>query len=195
MRRVVALLIFGLFLGAPAQADSWPPAKVLARASANGQFVVRVIPGESTGDVFGFVGMPKGAYARAEWHRFNGTSYERTRAVDLLNPIAPVDIEVTDLGSLVAIDNWHNLGQGSVLVIYSPDGQLVKKFSLSDLYSNSDLARIRTTTSSIHWRCSGISTALNSSTELLVDDSIGGRFVFKLDTGTFTYLRDGGGCR
>ena len=139
--------------------------------------------------------MEKGSYATAEWHRFNGLTYEKIRSVTLLNPIAPVDIEVTDGGFLVAIDNWHNLGMGNVLAIYSPRGTVIKKFSLKDLYSNEDIARIQASTSSVHWRCAGLSTSLVSSNELRVDDSIGGRFVFGLDTGAFVYQRAAGSCR
>jgi hypothetical protein len=194
MRRLVVPLVFGLAVFA-AQADSWRPASVQARASANGQFVVRVIPGASKGDVVGFAGEPKGPYATAEWHKFNGTSYEKVGTATLLNPVAPVDIEVTNDGSLVTFDNWHNLGYGAVLVIYTPSGTITKKYTLPDLYSKSDLARIQTSISSIHWRCSGVSTSLEPRNELWVDDSLGSRFVFKLDTGAFEYQRKGGGCR
>lgn len=188
MRRTAALVI-GLLLAALAHADSWVPATVQARASRNGQFVVRVTPGKSMGDVHGFGGMAKGPHATAEWHRFDGTSYKKIRTVRLLNPVAPVDIELTDRGALVTIDNWHNLGRGNVLVIYSPNGEVIRKFGLSDLYSRDNIARMGISTSSIHWRCPGSSTSLESATELWVDDSIGGRLVFKLDTGAFTYQR------
>ena len=195
MTRFLAILIIAQLLSFPARADSWAPAKVQARASANGQFVVRVIPGTSMGDVYGYGGSPKGLFARAELHRFNGSAYEKVRDLELLNPIAPVDIEVTNLGALVTIDNWHNLGMGSVLVIYSPSGEIIKKYSLSDLYSATDLNRIERTTSSFHWRCSGLSTSLESDTELWIDESLGGRFAFNLGTGAFNYQRARGGCR
>lgn len=169
-------------------ADSSPPAKMQARASVNGEFVVRIAPGSSMGDVYGFGGSPKGPFARAEWHHFNGISYEKVREVATLNPFAPVDIEVTNLGTLVAIDNWHNLGIGSIFVIYGPLGNIIKQYTLLDLYSTADLKQLERTTSSIHWRCLGM-TALESDTELWIDDSLGGRFVFQLDTGAFEYQR------
>lgn len=194
MNRLVVLLVF-CFVVVAARADSWVSAKVQARASANGLYVVRVIPGTSKGDVFGFEGEPKGRNATAESHKFNGTSYVKVAAATLMNPVAPVDIVVTNDGTLVALDNWHNLGHGAVLVIYTPSGAITKQYTLPDLYSKSDLARIQTSTSSIHWRCNGISTSIESRNALWIDDSLGGRFVLKLNTGVFEYQQKGGGCR
>ncbi len=193
-RRLIVALVF-LFPVFAAQADSWKAAAVQARASANGQFVVRVVPGTSKGDVFGYAGEQKGPYATAEWHKFNGTSYVKVAKASLLNPVAPVDIEVTNDGLLVALDNWHNLGVGAVVVIYKPSGTIAKKYALQDLYSKSDVARIQTSTSSIRWRCSGLSTSLESRNKLSIDDSLGGRFVFDLDSGAFEYDRKGGSCK
>ena len=194
MHRPVLWLVLVL-LAFRAQADSWGPAAVQARASTNGQLVVRIIPGTSMGDVVGFAGEPKGTHATAEWHRFNGTSFDKVATATLLNPLAPVDLEVTNEGVLVTIDNWHNLGYGAVVAIYTPDGVIAKQYTLSDLYSKSDLSRIQTSTSSIHWRCSGASTSLERKDELWVDDSLGGRFIFSLATGKFEYQRKAGRCR
>ncbi len=195
MIRLSLIFVFGLFLCGAVYADSWPAAKFQARASSNGEFVVRVTPGGSMGDVYGYGGMPKGAFAKAEWYRFNGKSYEKVREANLLNPIAPVDIEVTNAGILVAIDNWHNLGIGSVLVFYSPTGEIIKQYTLLDLYSNTDLEKIDHTTSSIHWRCSGLSTFLASDKELGIADSLGGSFVFNPSTGSYDYRPNTGSCK
>jgi hypothetical protein len=191
--RVVSLAL-GM-LACTAHADSWRPASIQARASTNGQFVVRVVPGTSKGDLVGFAGEPKGPFATAEWHRFNGISFDKVASTALLNPIAPVDIEVTNEGVLVTFDNWHNLGHGAVVAIYTPGGSILKKYGLPDLYSKSDLSRIQTSVSSIHWRCGGAFPSLERKNELWVDDSLGGRFIFALDTGAFEYLRNGGSCR
>jgi hypothetical protein len=147
------------------------------------------------GDVHGYGGMPKGPFATAEWHRFDGVSYRKINTAFLLNPVAPIDIEVTNQGVLVAVDNWHNSGVGNIVVIYAPDGEVLRKYTLMDLYSNEDAVRLKTSVSSIHWRCPGLSTFLESDTRLLIEDSIGGRFIFKLDTGAFDHLRQGGHCR
>lgn len=190
---VIALLL--VLCCTKVQADSWAAATAQARASENGQFVVRVVPGVSKGDVVGIAGEPKGRYASAEWHKFNGKAYQKMATAVLLNPIAPVDIEVTNDGMLITFDNWHNRGIGSVVVLYKPDGTIFKKYTLQDLYSKSDLARINTSVSSINWRCSGFSTSLEPRNQLWIDDSLGGRFEFDLKSGRFDYQRGGGTCR
>jgi hypothetical protein len=189
MRKLFATFFIYLAISSVAHADSWADARIQVRASADGQYLIRVIPGKSMGDVHGFSGLPKGPYATAEWHKFDGTSYVKVRTVTLLNPIAPVDIKVTNSGSLVTIDNWHNVGIGSVVAIYSASGQLVKKYSLSDLFPPKDLAQIPRSVSSIHWRCHRDSYMFDSETELWIEDSIGGRFVFNPTTGTFEHKR------
>ena len=195
VRALVLLVLACLAVAGEALSDSWPAAAVLGKASANGQYVVRVNPGKSMGDVSGYAGLPKGPYATAQWHRFDGKSYVKVADQTLTNPIAPVDIEVTNRGLLVTLDNWHNLGIGYAVAIYGSHGDLVKKYTLKDLYSASDLKRIQVTTSSVHWRCEGLSSFLESETELWVEDSLGGRFVFNLETGAFEYQRDGGTCQ
>lgn len=188
-------LVSGVLLTPSAHADSSPPARIQARASENGQFVVRVVPGKSMGDVYGYGGRPTGPFAMAEWHRFDGVSYRKVHTTFLLNPIAPINMEFTNQGVLVTLDNWHNRGIGNILVIYAANGDVIKKYTLTDLYSLEDTKRFQTTASSIHWRCQGVSTVLESDKELVIDDSIGGRFIVQLDTGAFQYLRQGGSCR
>ena len=51
-------------------ADSWRAAQSIAAVSENAEWIVRVEPGESMGDVFGFAGTPKGEYAEATGPRF-----------------------------------------------------------------------------------------------------------------------------
>jgi len=112
----------------------------------------------------------------------------------LLNPIAPVDIELTESGNLIAIDNWHNLGLGVVLAVYAPDGKIIKQYTLADLYSKRDIKRIRTSISSIHWRCAGFSALLDNPREMWIEDSLGGRFIVNVATGEFVYQAKGGSC-
>lgn len=177
-----------------ARADSWPAPRPLGKSSASGSYVVRVAPGASKGDMVGFAGAPKGPYAVAEWYRYEGTGYAKAHRTALLNPVAPEDIEVTDRGNLITLDNWHNRGMGVVLAIYTPDGKILKRYTLSDLYSDSDLKRLSASVSSIHWRCEGFSTFLDSPRELWIDDSLGGRFFVNVDTGEFTYEAGRGSC-
>ncbi|WP_426344318.1 hypothetical protein ACN9MU_06610 [Pseudoduganella sp. R-32] len=146
------------------------------------------------GDVFGYSESEKGPYAVAEWYKYDGERYTMVSRTALLNPIAPQQIEVTEEGNLITLDNWHNQGIGAVLALYSSDGKIVKQYALQDLYSDRDVKRIRTSISSIHWRCDGLSTFLDTPRKLLIDDSLGGRFLVDVATGKFDYLTDGGHC-
>lgn len=189
-------------LGAPAPgpaatiaSKAIPPAVVQERTSPDGRTVVRITPGNSWGDVYGFSTRPKGPFATAEWYRVDRDARSRLRESTLLNPISPVDFVVTNDGRLVTLDNWLNTGNGQVVAIHSPDGRALKTFSLADLYSAADFNQLIHIHSSTLWRCqTPASVTLRSSTELWVDDALGGRFVFGLDTGTFEYMRGVSRC-
>ena len=100
-------------------ADDWPAPQTKEVFSASRDYFVRVIPGDSVGDTFGFAGDKKGKYAVAEFYRrHQDRSYRLLVEAVLLNPVAPVEFFVSDDGRLVTIDNWHNLGYGKVVVIY-----------------------------------------------------------------------------
>jgi len=62
---LVALLLEAL----PARADSWAGPVTKEVFSASREYFVRVVPGKSVGDTFGFAGEKKGPYARAEFFR------------------------------------------------------------------------------------------------------------------------------
>ena len=128
--RIAPLVLVMLFAGSNAAiADSWPGATVKAVVSENGQTVVRVIPGASIGDTYGFSGAPKGKFATAQWFRFRDNRYELYQTVQLVNPVAPIHVAVANDGTVITLDNWHNVGFGDVVVIYAPDGKLRKKIS------------------------------------------------------------------
>jgi hypothetical protein len=182
-----------LALGTSAAADEWMRAEVSEKSSPNGQFTVRVTPGDSFGDVDVFADRPKGKYATAQWFRSAGGTQQELRTITLLNPIAPVDFIVTDDGTLVTLDNWHNVGKGDMLVVYSPAGDVRKKYLLRDLYVFRDIYQFGFSTSSINWRCfTDTSLVLNSPAELRVNDIIGGQFIVNTNTGAFEYRRGGG---
>jgi hypothetical protein len=189
MHSLLALLVVALAVPL-AHADSWGPPGVQTRATRNGLYVIRVVPGDTT--FSGNAGAAKASPAAAEWHRFNGARYEKVNTVQLPNRVAPVDIAVTEAGFLAAFDNWHSLGHGNAVVIYAPSGKVVKVYTLNDLFSKDDRARLTVSTSSIHWRCRAYAPA--NANEIVVDDQIGGRFVFVADSGEFRYQRDGGDC-
>ncbi len=188
---VVAVGLLGL--ASVATADSWSEPTVQGRASRNGDYVVRIVPGKSVGDVLGFAGAAKGAYAQAEWYRHTGGTYQKTGVVTLLNPVAPTQFHVSDNGTLVTLDEWHNIGTGNVVVIYAPSGVLLKRYRLSDLYPADTIKKFPTTVSSIHWRCQG-SDYVSGATVFGVSDTRGGFLSFDLGSGEAHYRPDAGLC-
>jgi hypothetical protein len=151
MRQLAVLLLFAICTAAIA--DSWPSAKVRGVASPNGNIVVRVLPGDSLGDVMGFAGEKKGRPAQAMYYRLEGDRYIKYQEAPLLNPIAPVDFFVSDNGEIATLDNWHNMGIGKIVVVYAPDGTVRQSHELKEIYSQADLKKMKTSTSSIWWRC------------------------------------------
>jgi hypothetical protein len=153
MARALVVLTLAMMVGGDVVADSWPAPTIKEVFSASREWFVRVVPGKSLGDTFGFAGSPKGPYARAEFYRRAADrSYRLTTEITLDNPVAPVQFLVTDRGYLVTIDNWHNIGYGKILVAYAPSGQRVASYALKDLFSTSETEAFSRSVSSIYWR-------------------------------------------
>ena len=151
---VRALWLAGLaaVAASPAQADSWAAPQVKEVFSASRDHFVRVTPGKSIGDSFGFALAAKGEYATAEYYRRQADgSYKPMQKVTLANPVAPVEYFVSDGGQLVTVDNWHNRGYGKVLTVYDAEGRLVKAHELADLFSKAEIDAYPHSVSSIHW--------------------------------------------
>ena len=180
---------------AAAMADSWPNATIQAAASENGDFVVRMTPGESIGDTHGFAGAPKGRFASAQWFRFRDGHYEPLQRTTLVNPVGPLQLAVANDGTLVTLDNWHNVGFGYVVVIYGPDGQLRRRYRLDDLYAAAAVEKLDRSVSSIWWRCVGDAVHVARPGTLRVDDTLGGRFTFQLTSGEYRYEAGAGNCK
>ena len=133
-------------------ADDWPSPQTREVFSKGRDHFVRIVPGESWGDSNGFAGAPKGPYAKATfYHRQSDGSYGLGATITLLNPVAPVDFFVTDLGYLITLDNWHNMGYGKVLALYGADGTAVKSYALNDLFSEEEINSFEHSASSIWW--------------------------------------------
>ena len=119
-----------------AWADSWPGPRVVNVFSGNGQYFVRILPGKSVGDTFGFADAAKGPYARAEFYaRQPDRSYQLAADVSLKNPVAPIDVIVSNQ-VICAFDNWHNLGYGKVVAIYDRKGM-----NVGDTFGFADAAK------------------------------------------------------
>ncbi len=191
---VVALLMLTMAGVVASWADQWPAPQTREVWSQSRDYFVRVIPGTSIGEAVGFRGAPTGPHATAElYRRASDRSYRLVRTVGLVNPVAPIDLFLTDRGYLVTLDNWHNMGHGKIVVFYSPDGQLVRGHALVDLFSAAEIDRFPHSVSSIWWRKpSAYVRSDQQSLYVSVDD--GGReLIFETETGAYQFCerRDG----
>jgi hypothetical protein len=178
-------------------ADDWPAPAVQNVFSDNGRYFVRVVPGRSTGDTVGFAGSQQGPYARGEFYaRQPNRSYQLVADVALQNPVSPVDALVTNNGYLVTFDNWHNVGYGTIVAIYAPNGRLVRGFTAEQLYSPDRLAKIPRSTSSRWWRCSPHGYVdPDGQTRVYVFEYFGGTFTFNVSDGAFEHHPGLAECR
>lgn len=188
----VAVLQFALFIlliPSGGWADSWPGARPIQVFSESAKYFVRVIPGESLGDTVGFAGARKGKFAQALYYALQPErSYKLLHDITLQNPLAPVELLLSDHGQFIAFDNWHNLGFGKVVTIYAPTGKLVRSYELNQLYAPAQLAKIPASVSSRHWRCQPIHfVEPKEQQSVYVAEVFGGYFVFTLATGEVAY--------
>jgi hypothetical protein len=191
-----ALMLAGLTLAGPARsgADEWPASRTREVWSESRDYFVRVIPGQGVGETVGFRGAPIGPPATAElYRRESDRSYRLAWTVSLVNPVAPIDLFLTDRGYLVTLDNWHNMGYGTIVAFYSPTGKLIRGYALADLFSAVEIEKLPRSVSSIWWRKElAYVRPDQQSLHLMVDDA-GREFVFEAETGAYQYCepRDG----
>lgn len=184
-RRLLAAGIAALAV--QALADDWPGPQTREVFSESREFFVRVIPGRSLGDTYGFRGMQKGPYATAEfYHRGPDRSYRLVAETTLRNPMAPVDFFVSNDGRLVTLDNWHNLGYGRVVAIYDGGGREVRSYELAELFPTDEIQGFEKSMSSLRWR-TGPAYIRGDQKTLLVTVQTGGDFLFGLETGDYKY--------
>ncbi|HEX6862305.1 MAG TPA: tetratricopeptide repeat protein [Thermoanaerobaculia bacterium] len=138
LRLIKAAVSAGLFLAAaaPLSADQWRSPSPLDLRSPDGRLQVHIAPAK------------EGSYSQAT---LTGPEGEK-RVFKLLNPVAPVDAILFDDGTLLALDNWHSMGYGAVLSVYSRSGALLWSAELEKLFPADIVARIPTSVSSRWWR-------------------------------------------
>jgi hypothetical protein len=186
MARTLAALLIAVFAGGVGGADDWPAATIKEVFSESREWFVRVVPGKSLGDTFGFAGSPKGPYARAEFYRrASDRSYRLTTEITLDNPIAPVRFLVTDRGYLVTFDNWHNVGYGKMIVSYAPSGRRAASYELEDLVSTREIEAFTHSTSSIHWRTETLYVRAGQRAVYVALDDKGTELIFEPETGAW----------
>ena len=195
----LALLLLTLTAIPTAQADDWPAPVIREVFSQSRSYFVRVIPGKSFGDTFGFSGAAKGPYATAEFYRREkDQSYRLEATAPLLNPVAPVDFFVTDAGYLITLDNWHNTGYGKVVAFYTPLGKAIRAYGLSDLFTKSEIEGFGHSESSVQWRkFSGAYIRPGGDTLNITINDKGAGFIFEL-SGAYQYCETRAGnfqCR
>ncbi len=190
----VALVILTMATVVVSRADQWPAPQTREVWSQSRDAFVRVIPGKSTGETVGFRGAPRGSYAAAElYRRASDRSYRLAWTVGLVNPVAPIDLFLTDRGYLVTLDNWHNMGHGKIVVFYSPDGTQLRSYALDDLFSAAEIGQLPRSVSSIWWR-KPVAYVRPDQQSLHVSVDDGGReLIFETETGAYQFCetRDG----
>jgi hypothetical protein len=153
----------GLLFGHVALADSWAMPETKTVLSAGGQFRFTVTPSEIGSQLDYFreevaaekTGEPVERPAPLGLLERRGADgkWAPVWAGPLVNPVAPVTVLVADDGRhVVTFDNWHSVGHGEhVIVIYGPDGALVRSLSLTDLVSEDYMMALPRSVSSIYW--------------------------------------------
>jgi hypothetical protein len=192
----IALWLFVVLASWDSMADSWVAATPTINASRDANILVRVAPGSNLGAVVGFEGEKKGVNATATWFKYDGANYRKLHEATLLNPIAPVDVEVANSGAIVTLDNWHNMGYGPVIANYSAEGKLLKAYKLDEIFSAEEIKSIQHTVSSIWWRCENSSRPYwdNTNSTLTVNDALNGTITIELKNGSIHRERDADSC-
>jgi len=169
-------------------ADKWGSPELISALSEDSTIVVRVIPGE------GFLNhdskSSEKAFAKAQYFKWNGSNaYDIYQSITLKNPAAPIQVLVAGDGTLITIDNWYSTGFGKVVVIYAPNGELIKEYELTELFPDkNDFDNLGRTISSIQWRCLDLKPDLRYG-YLYVPHILGGSLRFDLKTGTLDKIK------
>jgi hypothetical protein len=165
-----------------ALADSSRAPAATAGASPNGEYVVRVVPGT-----------PPATYSTATWYRHIGKDFKRFQTIALLHPVAPGIIRVADNGALVTVDNWGQSGRGVVLTIHSNRGKLLRSYTLTDLYTASQISKFKHSVSNIRWRHHQIPETFFGENKVYVTDCTQGSIVVDTETGAIERFEQGAG--
>ena len=198
VRAAGGLFLAALALAAPGRSrgDDWPAPRIREVFASSREYFVRVIPGKGLGETVGFRGAPTGPPATAElYRRARDRSYRPAWTVSLVNPVAPIDVFLTDRGYLATLDNWHSMGYGRVVAFYSPAGALIRAYALADLFSPAEIAALRKSVSSIWWRQPRTYVRSDQQTLYVTVDEAGRELLFETETGAYQYCEPRDGTR
>jgi hypothetical protein len=187
-------LFFIIIFSNLSYADKWGSPEVTSALNENSSIVVRVTPGD------GFLNhdlkSSEKDFAKAQYFKWNGSNaYEIYQEITLKNPAAPIRVLVANDGTLVTIDNWYSTGSGKVIVIYAPNGELIKEYELTGLFpKKADFDKLGRSVSSIQWRCTGLQPELRYG-YLYVPHVLGGSLRFSLQTGGLDKIQPDSKCK
>lgn len=181
LRRYMALT--GMLLAAATQADTWMPPGPVSVSSPSKQFIAQVTPGEANPGNYeqAISNRSRNATVRVSICRPDGTT-NLVWEGKLVNPVAPVDVYVSDVGNLVTLDNWYQVGHGPIAVFYDLKGKLIRYWELKQLLTfEQKLDTI--STSSINWRTVEPRFGEGMRTNTLIVPTVDGEFVFDVTDG------------
>ena len=134
-------MLFVLFAAHEASADTWTTPGRETVESSNGQWRLVVIPK-----------LPDNGPRAELYRRSPPGTWALVQRWTLVNEVCPVSALVANDGTVVTFDNWASMGYGDdVVVIYRPDGTLVRQLGLNDLLEQEDIQQLRRSVSSIWW--------------------------------------------
>ena len=165
MARLWLAALFLLTWAGAARADDWPMPREDTYLSSDGKLRFTVTPGPIERSLSGFEGEAEAnspgvrttsdAHAKGRLEQLDALGrWTRRWERALVNPVAPVQALVDDSGRyVVTFDNWHAVGFGNdVVVIYGPDGRLIRSLALSDIVADEHEKLLPRSVSSIWWR-------------------------------------------
>ncbi len=116
----------------------------VTKTSENGRWKGTIIPANPN----------RGAPAQAVLYDLSGGRETALWMTPLANPVMPEDLRVSNTGHVVTLDNWGEPGSGGeAVMILGPDGTLLKKFALKDLFPAKEISeRIERFPFDRHWR-------------------------------------------
>jgi hypothetical protein len=178
--------LLGLCFAPALRGDTWMLPAPVTVSSPSGKYIAQVTPGAG-----GYFGDFESAITnRAQ----NATVILSVRpqpgitnvvwSGKLINPAAPVEVFVSDDGYLVTMDNWHQVGYGPVVAIYDPKGNLVRHWSLEELFSSEEQRELTRSVSSIWWHKGPAHFGNKGKTNIFVVPAVGKTFKFDLTKGT-----------
>ena len=134
---LISALLFVLCGNALADTCIWQNVPWMS-VSANGEWKLWVVPVETKKEHYSWAALYRKGRKKARWR--------------LVNEYSPGYALVSNDGTTVTFDNICRRGGGEhVVVIYRPDGKLVRTQALADFLVERDVEALSRSVSSIHW--------------------------------------------